>query len=69
MNAIKRSSIAEHLVNNQSSAENFNLGIFRIVKSFFNISDLVKIEPKYILSRKPTLCRQIESEFITALFT
>ena len=35
MNAIKRSSIAEHLVNNQSSAENFNLGIFRIVKSFF----------------------------------
>ena len=33
LNAVKRSSIAEHLVNNHNCAENLNLDKFKIIKS------------------------------------
>ena len=45
------------LVNNQSCAENFNLEIFKIIKSCCNVFDLVKMEAICILNRKPILCR------------
>ena len=44
LNAANRSVIAEHLVNNQSCAEHFNLDRFKIIKSGFNIFDLTKME-------------------------
>ena len=43
MNAIKESAIAEHLVKNQSCAENFNLERFKTSKSCYNVFDLVKM--------------------------
>ena len=55
MNAIKRSAIAEQLVNNQSWPENFNLERFKIIKSSYNVFGLVKMEAICILNRKPTL--------------
>ena len=42
LNAAKRLSIAEHLVNNQSCAENFNSDRFKIIKNCVNIFDLIK---------------------------
>ena len=51
LNAVKRSSIAEHLVNNQSSAESFNLDRLKIIKSFVNIFDLIKMKAICILNR------------------
>lgn len=39
MNATKRSAIAEHLINNQKYAENFNLKRFEIMKSCYNVFD------------------------------
>ena len=58
MNAIKISAIAKNLVKNQSCVENFNLERFKIIKSFYNVFDLLKMEAICILNRKPTLCRQ-----------
>ena len=52
MNAVKRSAIAEHLVNNQSCIENLNLERFKILKSCCIISNLVKMEAICILNRK-----------------
>ena len=63
MNTIKRSAIAEHLVNNQSCAENFNLEKLQIIKSCCNVFDLVKMEAICILYRKPNLCRQEEFDY------
>ena len=58
MNAIKGSAIAEHLVNNQCCAENFNFKRFNTIESCYNVFDLFKIEAICILNIKPTLCRQ-----------
>ena len=63
MNAIKISAIAEHLVINQSCAKSLKLERFKIIKSGYNVFDLiklVKIEAICILKRKSTLCRQKE---------
>ena len=67
MNAVKRSSIAEHLVNNQSFAEIFNLDRFRVIKSCVNNFDLIKMEAICILNGKPTLCRQKQFDYSVAL--
>ena len=69
MNAIKRSATAEHLVNNQSCAENFKLERFKKIKSCCNVFDLVKMETTCIQNRKPTLCRQTKLDYSVALFT
>ena len=42
MAALKRSSIAEHLLNNHTCAENVNIDRFKIIKSCDNIFDLIK---------------------------
>ena len=69
MKSIKRSPIAEHLVKNLSCAENFNLERFKIIKSCYNVFDLVKMEAICILNRKPTLCRQKVFDYSVALFS
>ena len=48
IDAIKRSAIAEHLVNNQSFAKSFNLKISNTVKSCYNVFDLFKMEAIWI---------------------
>ena len=51
--ASKRSAIAELLVTNLDFASNYNLNRFKIIKLFFCISDLIKLEAICILIRKP----------------
>ena len=68
-NAVKKSAIAEHLVNNQSFSESFDLKRFKIIKSYCKVFDFVKMEAICILNRKPTLCRQKEFDYSVALFT
>ena len=55
MNAIIISATAEHLVNNQSCAENFNLNRFNILKRIFNLYSYLKVEALYILIKNCTL--------------
>ena len=57
------------MVNNQSCAENFNLERFKIIKSCYNVFDLVRMEAICILNRKHALCRQKEFDYNVALFT
>ena len=58
LNVSKRSSIAEHLVNNSTCANSYNLNRFKIVKTCSNVFDLIKLEAICILLRKPVLCKQ-----------
>ena len=41
INAFKRSSIAEHLVNNSTCANSYNLNRFKIIKTCSNVFDLI----------------------------
>ena len=69
INAIKISAIAKNLVNNQSCDEKFKLEKFMIIKSCYNVFDLVKMEVICILNRKSALCRQKQFDYSVALFT
>ena len=44
LNASKRSSIAEHLVNNSTCANSYNLIGFKTIKTCSNVFDLIKQE-------------------------
>ena len=57
LNASKRSTNAEHLVNNLDRTSKYNLKRFKIIKRCFNIFDLIKLEVICILVRKPKLCK------------
>ena len=48
LNALKRSFIAEHLVNNHIFTEHFNIDRFKIIKGYGNIFDLIKLEAIFI---------------------
>ncbi len=43
-NAIKRSSVAEHLVNNRECAKEYDLSRFKIIHYYINMTDLIKLE-------------------------
>ena len=62
-NAIKRSSVSEHLVENPVCENGYSEMRFKILRSCTNIYDLVKIEPIYIHSNKPKLCKQKELDY------
>ena len=47
INATKRSSIAEHLINNIDCANNYDLSIFKVINSYTNSVDLVRLK-KYL---------------------
>ena len=66
--ASKRSTIAEHLVNNSDCASNYNLNRYKIIKNCFRISDLIKVEAVYILIRKPILCKHKYFSYTLSLF-
>ena len=42
INASKRSSIEEHLVNNSTCADSYNINRFKIIKTCSNVFDLQK---------------------------
>ena len=53
LNVSKRSPIAEHLVNNSTCANTYNLNKFKIIKTCSNVFDLIKLEAICNLLRKP----------------
>ena len=56
INATKRSSIAEHLVNNLDCGKNNKDTRFKIVQQCPNVYDLFKLEAIFIYLNKPELC-------------
>ena len=68
-NAIKRSSISEHLVKNPACGNSYSEMRFKILRSCTNIFDLVKIEAIYIHLHKPKLCKQKEFDYSLSLFS
>ena len=44
VNATKRSSIAEHLINNTNCANNFDLSRFKIISNCTNSIDLIRLK-------------------------
>ena len=69
LNALKRSSIAEHLVNHPTCANNYKRDRFKIIKSCKNVFDLIKLEAIYILLRKPILCKHKDFDYTVSLFS
>ena len=69
LNASKRSSISEHLVNNPTCANNYNIDRFKIIKICSNVFDLIKLEAICILLRKPVLCKQKDFDYTVCLFS
>ena len=68
-NAMKKSSIAEHLVNNPSCGNNFEISNFSILRKCSNIIDLIKLEAILIHLVKPNLCKKKEFDYTIALFS
>ena len=68
-NAIKRSSISEHLVKHPVCGKSYNEMRFKILRSCTNNFDLVKIEAIYIHLNKPKLCKQKEFDYSLSLFS
>ena len=66
--ASKRSSIAEHLVNNFTCANSYNLNRFKIIKICSNVFDLIKLEGICILIRKHVLGKQKDFDYTVSLF-
>ena len=69
LNAMNRSSIAEHLIKNPICGKSFNDLRFKILRSSTNIFDLIKIEAIYIHLNKPKLCKQKEFDYSVSLFS
>ena len=57
-NTAKRSSVAEHLVNNRECAKKHDLFRFKIIHHCNNETDLIKMEAISIYLEKPVLCKQ-----------
>ena len=64
----KNFSIAEHLINNTHSANNYDSPIYKILYSCTNSIDLVRMEAKSIFFNKPELCKQKEFDYKGSLF-
>ena len=69
LNASKRSSIAEHLVNNTTCANSYNTNRLKSIKKCSNVFDLIKLEAICILLRKPVLCKQKDFNYTISLFS
>ena len=69
INASKRSSIAEHLISNSTSANSYIVNRFKTIKNCSNVFDLIKLEAICILLRKPALCKQKDFDYTVSLFS
>ena len=68
VNATKRSSIAEHLVNSTNCANNYDPSRFKILYNCTSSMDLVRLEAISIFLNKPELCKQKEFDYRVSLF-
>ena len=67
--ASKRLSIADHLANDLTCANGYNLSRFEIFKNCSKIFDLIKLEAICILLRKRVLCKQKHFDYTFSLFS
>ena len=67
-NAVKRSSVAEHLVNSRDCAKKYDLSRFKIIHHCNNVFDLIKMETISKYSETPVLCKQKEFDCKVSLF-
>ena len=68
-NAIKRSSVSEHLVENPVCENGYSEMRFKMLRCCTNIYDLEKIEAIYSHSNKPKLYKQKELDCSLYLFS
>ena len=68
-NAAKRSSVAEHLVNNRDCAKKYDLSRYKISHHCNNVFDLIKSKAISIYLEKPVLCKQKEFDYKVSLFS
>ena len=68
-NAIKKSAIAEHLVNNPSCGKKFALSNFSVMRQCSNTLELIRLEAILIHLNKPNLCKKKEFDYTLALFS
>ena len=69
MNATRKSSIAEHLVNYPNCGKNYEDVRFKIVQQCSNVYDILKVEAIFIYFNKLELCKQTEFDYVVALFS
>ena len=63
INATKRSSIAEHLVNNTNCASNYDSSRFKILSNCTSTINLGRMEAILIFLNKPEHCKQKEFDY------
>ena len=68
-NAAKRSSVAEHLINNRDCARKYEISKFRIIHHCNSVFELVKLEAISIFLEKPELCKQKEFDYKVSLLS
>ena len=68
-NAMKKSSIAEHLVNNPSCGNIFEISNFSVLRQYSNIINLMRLKAILIHLNKPNLCKKKEFDYTLALFS
>ena len=59
----KRSSKAEHFINNTNCANNYDSSRLKILNNCTNSIDLVRMEAISIFLNKPELCKQKEFDY------
>ena len=70
MNATRKSSIAEHLVNYPNCSKNYEDDRFKFVQQCSNLYDLLKLEAIFIYLNKPELkLKQKEFDYVVALLS
>ena len=68
VNATKKSSIAEHFMNNTNCANNYDSSRFKILNNCTNSIDLVRMEAISIFLNKSELCKHKEFDYKGSLF-
>ena len=68
-NAAKRSSVAEHLINNRDCSGKYDISRFKIIHHCNSVFDLVKFEAISVFLKKPELCEQKEFDNKVFLFS
>ena len=65
----QKSSIAEHLVNNPSYGNNFEIYNFSVMRQCSNILNLIRLKAILKHLNKPNLCKKKEFDYTIALFS
>ena len=68
VNATKKSSIAEHIINNTKCANNYDSSRLKILNNCNNFIDLVRMEAISIFLNKPELYKKEEFGYKVSLF-